>query len=245
MTTIDNLLRENLLPEHEPAADLNESVMQRAKEKDNMKRRTIKPGIAALAAALVILTGSVCAFAAMHFLSAPQVAQLLAENSALAESFESEDAVTLNETVNSGEYNVTLLGMVSGRNLTHVLGDEGDDRTYAAVAIAKADGSPMPSVSDDDYITFCISPLVEGKSFMELNNGIVNGGVQSFVQDGVQYQLFDCDSLKQFSGSKVWLGVVESFTDELKAFSMDETTGEYSLNSSYNGFAALFDIPLK
>ena len=38
----------------------------------------------------------------MHFLSAPQVAQLLAENSALAESFESEDAVTLNETVSSG-----------------------------------------------------------------------------------------------------------------------------------------------
>lgn len=243
MNNTDRLLKDTLRAEYEPPAYLNASVVSKAKENRQMKRKILKRSTAAAVAAVVMLAGSVCAFAAYHLLSPSQVALKAAEDSSLAQAFESDDAVIINETVTSGGKCITLLGMVSGKDFTSAAEGISEDRTYAAVAIRNEDGTPMPDVSSDDYITYCVSPVISGKTFKEVNNGILNAGAISFVEEGIQYQLLECDSLASYDGVK--LGVVERFGDEQQAFKYDEKTGIYSLNKDYEGTAALFDLPLE
>lgn len=42
------------------------------------------------------------------------------------------------------------------------------------------DGTPMPGQMDDSYQTFCVSVLIHGKSFMDVNNGTLGAGAQAF-----------------------------------------------------------------
>lgn len=106
------------------------------------------------------------------------------------------------------------------------------------------DGTPMPGQMDDSYQTFCVSALIHGKSFMDVNNGTLGAGAQAFVQDGVQYQLLECDDLEIFANMGVYLGVVESFGQESQAFTLDEKTGDYEVNKAFDGMQALFMLPL-
>lgn len=41
------------------------------------------------------------------------------------------------------------------------------------------DGTPMPGQMDDSYQTFCVSVLIHGKSFMDVNNGTLGAGAQA------------------------------------------------------------------
>ena len=40
-------------------------------------------------------------------------------------------------------------------------------------------GTPMPGQMDDSYQTFCVSALIHGKSFMDVNNGTLGAGAQA------------------------------------------------------------------
>jgi hypothetical protein len=86
------------------------------KENDIMKPVHRKKMSVALIAAAITLAISITAFAAWRLLSPKQVAEHL-ENKALAHAFESKDAIEINESVVSGGYNFTLLGIVSGEGL--------------------------------------------------------------------------------------------------------------------------------
>ena len=50
MKELDELLKENLLPDCVPEKSLNASIVKKAKETQNMKHRTLKSGVAAAAA---------------------------------------------------------------------------------------------------------------------------------------------------------------------------------------------------
>ena len=96
------------------------------KECMTMKRKTIQR-CAAIAAAIALLT--VSAYAAVTWLSPSQVADELGQT-ALAEAFESETAVFINQSVETGDYRVTLAGLVSGRGLSGWQQDLDQSRTY-------------------------------------------------------------------------------------------------------------------
>lgn len=102
----------------------------------------------------------------------------------------------------------------------------------------------MPDNTDDNYQTFCVSALVHGKRFQNVNNAALNAGVTSFVQDGVQYELLECDNLEMFANKGVYMGIVESFGNESQAFVMNKKTGDYTVNKDFDGMKALFTIPL-
>lgn len=102
----------------------------------------------------------------------------------------------------------------------------------------------MPGQMDGGYQTFCVSALIHGKPFVDVNNSTLKAGAQAFVQDGVQYQLLECDNLEIFADMGVYIGVVESFGREAQAFAMDDVTGDYTVNKSYDGLKALFVLPL-
>lgn len=207
-----------------------------------MKHYHVKK-LAAAAAVCVLAVGSMTAYAAYRYLSPSQIAKEVADNNALAKAFESKDAVLVNETQTSGDYEVTLLGLVSGADLALCVGgDEAKElegsRTYAAVAVNRIDGV----IAEDERK--CVSPLINGVDWMIANNGTMDVALHWFTRDGVIYELLECDNLEIFAGRGVQVGVVDEFCDETEAFAMNKETGAYSKKEGYEGTNALFDLPL-
>lgn len=244
MKTMDERLKSDLKAEFAPDNALNRSILNQAKETYEMKKNHWKPRTAVAAVAAVLVFGSLSAYAAYRYLSPSQVAEHVTQNRTLADAFESTSAVCVNETQTTAGYDVTFLGTVSGKELQGAFADAQEKKTYAVVAIAKADGTPMPDMTDPEYRTYCVSPLIHGKTFFEINNAVLNAGVSAFVQEGIQYELLECDDLEIFADRGVSLGIVENFGEESSAFFYDEATGIYSRNMDYEGINALFELPL-
>ena len=89
---------------------------------------------------------------------------------------------------------------------------------------------------------FCISPLIGGVSFEEANNETLKTEMTWFEQDGVMYELVECDDLGVFADQGVWISAVDSFGDERNAFVLNPD-GSYTKNAEYQGVSALFVIP--
>lgn len=191
----------------------------------------------------VILLGSGSVYAANHYLNPSQIVDEISADSALSKAFADKDAITINETQTSNGYNITLLGLVSGEKLGLYVPDEtkkevSDKHSYAALAISKSDGSKMSNRN------FCVSPLINGEAFTDVNAATLNVGLSWFEKDSVIYELIECDNLEIFADRGVYLSLVDDFGDEVAAFRMDEATGKYHKVKDYAGTSALFTLPL-
>lgn len=191
----------------------------------------------------VILLGSGSVYAANHYLNPSQIVDEISADSALSKAFADKDAITINETQTSNGYDITLLGLVSGEKLGLYVPDEtkkevSDKHSYAALAISKSDGTKMSNRN------FCVSPLINGEAFTDVNAATLNVGLSWFEKDGVIYELIECDNLEIFADRGVYLSLVDDFGDEVVAFRMDEATGKYHKVEDYAGTSALFTLPL-
>ena len=221
------------------SSDFQDRTMARlAQEKEGkpMKKMNLK---AVLLAAAVVAAMSVTAYAAITL--APRDVAQRAGNEALAAAFEGEDAITVNETKTVGDYNVTLMGLVSGTGLSRVesLPDSVDqDKTYAVLAYARTDGADIT----EDVPDLTVSPLVEGYAPWRLNAWTLGGGVSSFAQEGVLYYLFECDNVEPFADHTVYLAVYPGTHTPPSAelFGFEDATGVITSK----GEAALFSLPL-
>ena len=149
MKDMDELLKRNLLPDCVPEECLNASILKTAKETQTMKKKTFRSGAAAAAAVAILAIGSVSGYAAYRYLTPSQVADQMTEDGRLAKAFESKDAITVNETQKTDGYDITLMGLVSGKHLSPVAPEASQEeidqeKTYAVVAIAREDGKAMP-----------------------------------------------------------------------------------------------------
>ena len=240
----DNLIKDALSGRKTPNPDLNRQIIVKAKENDQMMNpNRIKRSFVAAACVCLLAAGSITAYAAYRYLSPAQVADHVSTNGALAEAFEGDNAILVGETQQNNGYDITLLGLVSGKNLELCVPEEispdlSDIRTYAAIAIAKSDGTEM------EYDNLCISPLINGVNWFVANNATLNVGLAWFMQDGVVYELINCDNLQIFADRGVQLGVVDEFGREGSAFYMDPQSGIYHRNADYEGTNALFTLPL-
>lgn len=191
----------------------------------------------------VILLGSGSVYAANHYLNPSQIVDEISADSALSKAFADKDAITINETQTSNGYDITLLGLVSGEKLGLYVPDEtkkevSDKHSYAALAISKSEGSKMSNRN------FCVSPLINGEAFTDVNAATLNVGLSWFEKDGVIYELIECDNLEIFADRGVYLSLVDNFGDEVAAFRMNEATGKYHKVEDYAGTSALFTLPL-
>ena len=233
---IDKILRQALSPTAEPSEELNNKILLRAKENENMKLRKKR---------IFIITAA----AAIRYLAPKEIAQSVSDNS-LARAFESKDAVEVNETQEYGGYRVTFLGVISGSGLSDFTasadGVELEDRTYAVTAIEKSDGTPMPSASDDNYgeVSFLVSPLIKGLNPVNFNAFTMNGGYTDIVKDGILYRLAECDNVEMFADRGAYLCVSTSMSYDINAYNYDEKTGDITRNNNYDGLNALFELPL-
>ncbi|GKX27642.1 hypothetical protein SH1V18_01220 [Vallitalea longa] len=243
----NKMLEQALTPVIEPSKELNEKIIDEIRENSNMKPKKRRVSIA-LVAVIITLTLSLTAMAAYHLLTAKQIAKEF-KDEGLAHAFEQEDAVEINESVISKGYKFTLLGLVSGEDLSDFemySKDISSVRTWAVVSIEKDDGSEMPSTPEEGYgdVNFFISPLVKGQEPWFYNIASMNGGYSEDVIDGVLYRLIQCDNVEIFADRGVYLCISTSTFYDKKAFNYDEVTGEVSVNTDYDGANALFDLPL-
>lgn len=241
---IDELLYEVLKEEEAPSLRLNRQILRKAcLEGNNMNMRKVNRVAAAAIALSIAMVGTVTTYATYRYLHPSQIASQVSDNNALAKAFESEDAIEVNETQRSNGYEITLLGIVTGRGLEPYIPKEKIEEiqpeyTYAAFSIRKIDGSAIENRN------FCIAPLIGGVPFMEGNAATLDVFSTCFVQDGILYELVQCDNLQIFADRGVWMSVVDFFGEERAAFQMDAATGAYSKVENYDGTSALFRLPL-
>ena len=226
------------------SADFEERTLQRLaaagqpseKEQTMMHMTRMKKTALLTAAAVALLAVSVSA--AVVWLTPAQVADRV-EEPLLAEAFQSEDAIVLDESVTAGDYQITLAGMVSGEDLsvpTDYNGEIINDRTYAVFRVARADGEPLT-----DYPNLSYSPLVDGYHVRCVNAWTLGTTTQQFIEDGVIYCLFDCRNLEMFADHPVRFAIYEGGIPNTDLFSMAED-GTISLRE--NAVGALFTLPL-
>lgn len=246
---IDDLLKEALIPSEKPDAKLNQEILRKAAEVNNMRKPFFKtiPVVAAIAAA-VMATGSLTAYGAWKYLAVEEVAEETG-NKKLADAFKEKGAVNINESQEYGDYKITLMGTVSGDKLSsYLVEDDGvllTDRTYSVISIEKKDGSPMPDTLVSNYENnFLASPFIKGEDPAFLNIYYMDGGCSSFVKDGVEYRIADHDNIEAFAGRGVYLGVLGDTFYDRDAYNFDKETGEITRNENYKGINALFELPL-
>ncbi len=252
---LDELLKHALTPTDEPDERLNQSIFKQVKEREAMNKKTVRTikniPAAAVAAAIILGCGSVSAYAAWKYLTPEHVAEEFGETK-LADAFENDDAVSVNETQSCGGFDITLMGLISGKDLSvyPVFDEKGNeldmDKTYSVVAIRKSDGTPMPDTSQDEYgdLSFFVSPLVKGYHPAQYNAVTMSGGYQDFVEDGVLYRIAQCDNVEIFADCGLYLCVNDGVFYNNEAYVYDESTGEISRNENYSGLNALFDLPV-
>lgn len=250
---MDKLLRNALSLKTEPGERLNEDLIRKVQEKEretmSKKNRFKVPAVAALAV-LALSVGSITGYAAWKYLAPQQVAEV-AEDEGLAAAFQSAEAIAVNETQEYGDYRITLLGIVSGKNLSKFLveddaGNVSEDRTYVVTAIENADGTPRPDTSDDSYgeDPLFVSPLIQGLNPAFYNIVTMDGAYFETVQDGIQYRIAECDNVEKFADRPVYLCVSDGSFYNGEAYQYDEKSGAISRNESYSGVNALFTLPL-
>lgn len=249
---LEQLLKQALTPE----IDEKDLRIKRKSEHSSMnhkitKNRTFKHRRhipAAVAVAALLIASSVTVFAAWQYLSAKDVASANADEQ-LASQFEQNNWLSEYETQHCWDYDITLLGVVSGNEISEHLSkdDQGNvegDRTYIAVAIAYADGKPMPDVQSDDFdrTQFFVSPYIRGFNPEKYNAYTLSGGVTCFVSGGIQYRLVETDNVEYFADCGIYVGVSDGDMYNNQAYIYDTDTGDILRNETYQGVNALFHL---
>ena len=213
----------------------------RETEKENQMTRKSFGKLAVLTAAAIALL-AVSVSAAVLWLTPAQVAEEIGD-SVLAAAFKRENAVIINESQTAGDYTVTLLGLVSGGDLSdcEVIKD-GEilaDRTYAALMVKRTDGSALTELPEG----LMVSPLAAGCPPWKVNAFTLDGSRTSFAENGAVYCLLETQNLEMFADRTVYLAVYEGFVPDTETFQMAED-GTISFTADYDGPQALFTLPL-
>ena len=247
INSMDELLKSALTPTDMPHEKLNDQVLWKVKERENMSSRKRIP--AAIIATGVLLLSSVTTMAAYHYLSPAQVAEELDDN-ALNKAFLSDDAVLVNETQDIGDYRVTLLGSAAGKNISDYLfienGFPKGNRIYTVVAIEHTDGTPMPDIDSDEYGSepFYVSHYIHGLDPKQYSLTTMGGVYSEVVNDGIQYRILEMDNIEMFADRGIYVGVIAGVFYDSDAYIYDETSGDISRNPDYVGLNALFELPI-
>lgn len=231
---------ENRLTKH---AEVTKSVMRSPFDNERnefimtKKNHNIKK-IAILAAATICLIGTTV-FAAYHLMSAKDLANRLGD-SKLAQYFDAQG--TISDTITDGAYKATVLGITSGENLSDFKSSSWDifsERTYAVVAVEKADGSDM-SYEDEILVT----PLIQGLKPWQYNIFTMNGGYTADIIDGVLYRIIEFDSIEYFADREVYMAILSDSFLNNTSYAFDEATGKISPKETFDGTNILIKLNL-
>ncbi len=203
-----------------------------ANNKHNLKRMILP-----LAAAICLICTTT--FAAIKLMNAKDTATALGD-SKLARYFDERGGVS--DTVTDGKYKATVLGIVSGENLSEFKSSSWDifpERTYAVVAVERSDGGDM--TFDDEIL---VTPLIEGLSPWKYNIFTMNGGYTADILNGILYRIIEFDSIEYFADRTVYMAVVSEPFIKNTQYSYDENTGAIAAKDDYDGTNILIELKL-
>ena len=178
-------------------------------------------------------------YAAFRLLD-PADTALLMEREELAKVFDKEVADIVSKT--DGDYTVSLLGMVSGRQLDALHFDDEDaaERNYAALAVQRTDGTPIEGYGNPNI---SVSPVIEGFDPALWNTAVFDNAWEKRIVDGVLYCIADWKDLQMFGYRKMYIAVMEdTFVPSRELFDFDEKTGAITENETYDKVNLLFEI---
>ena len=207
-------------------------------EKEMQKMKFLRRPVV-IAAIIALLT--VSASAVVLRLSASEVAEKFGQHT-LAKAFEDNNAVAVNETVESGDYAITLLGLTSGANLDELNADVDVTHTYAVVALERLDGTPLES-RDLSFMSHTVTPLVSGYAPWAVNNWTLHASASGSAVDGMYYFLLDAGALGIFADHTVYLAYYEGGVPSAELFVIADD-GSIAFAEDYQGAHALFILPL-
>ncbi|WP_353092601.1 hypothetical protein [Tissierella praeacuta] len=244
---LDKMLWQVLSSDNEPDDSLNRKIINKMGEGNRMRGTNKGRLSVSVMVAILIVATSISAFAAWKLLTPREIAENLGDKG-LALAFDSEGAVSINQTQTIGDYKITLMGIVSGKEIsdfTHSAEDIFLNRTYSVLSISKVDGTPMPDPLDPAYdeMSFLVSPFIKGQHPKDLNIFTMNGAASWFVKDGVMYRTMECDDIEVFADRGLYIAVMDKF-DIINSYKFNKETGEISRNTDYKGINALFDLPI-
>lgn len=225
--------------QRETEALLREEQRRLEEQEKNMPIKTVRRSTLLAAALAALLT--VSAVAAAVWLTPSQVADQVREP-LLAAAFDSADAITVNETVETGDYRVTLLGLVTGKDLSVWNPDAEAAHTYAVLTLRRTDGTSLDETFD--FAGHTLTPLVAGFALREVNNWTLGSFAQGFARDGAYYYLLDTQDLEMFADHTVYLAFYEgSDVPSPDRFDAAED-GTIRFREDVEGAHALFTLPL-
>lgn len=218
---------------------LHQRARELEKENVSVNFKSMRKMAVLAAAAVALLAVSVSA--AMLWLTPSQVAERHGQP-LLAAAFESEAAVEINETVETGDLSVTLLGLVSGENLDVQNQNLDITHTYAVLSLRRLDGEPLDNETFD-FIRYTMTPLVAGCSPAAVNSWTLNAGASGFAEDGVYYYLLDTRDLEIFADHTVYMAFYEGGAPNNTVFTVRDD-GTIAFCDDFTGVQALFELPL-
>ena len=189
-----------------------------------------------LIAAAIVAAFSITALAAYQFLSSGEVAKQL-EDHKLAEYFSKEDIKFNFEPQTSGDYTFQLLGIASGKNLSD-FADTDSEKSYIVGAISRADGKKLTDAPD-----IMVTPLVAGYKPWQVNAFTLDSGKRSFLHNGTDYFIFECDNIEIFADPTIYIAAYEGIAPGAETFRM-EADGSIRFQDSYEGVKAMFTLPM-
>lgn len=249
------------------SADFEQTAAQKmrmAGESEKRKMKMSKRTKIIIAAAAAILLFSTTAFAAPAIISrlTPQQVAEKTEINGFIEAFNASDAVIRNETVENNGWRITLLGTASGEELNDyasklknelVRDDNGAEyvaipfeleldecRTYAAVAVEKADGTPLTEDSDVPTLTV----VADGYKPWRINSWTFGFSATGFVENGIAYRIIDFADFGILGGGNVRLAAHDTFAPERDTFA-SAADGTVCYADGYTGTKAMFSLPVE
>lgn len=192
---------------------------------------------AAAAVALLIVSVS----AALVWLTPAQVAERN-NQPLLAEAFEGPDAIEINETVETGDFAVTLMGLVSGEDLDTMNPDPGNAHTYAVLSVRRLDGEPLDNETFR-LTDYTMTPLVAGCSPAAVNSWTLGAFASGSAESGVYYCLLDTESIEIFADHTVYMAFYEGGVPKNTIFTVKDD-GTIAFCDDFTGVQALFTLPL-
>lgn len=241
---IDDLLKQALTPTEEPDFWVNQKIINSMNQKGNQTMRKFKKIPVLLGLTCALCVGATTAYAAYHYLSPATVAKKI-DNSKLSEAFKGKQSIEINQTQHFKDYDITLLGITSGKNLSQYFKDDKlvSERTYSVVAIKTTDNKTL---SKDEWYerNFLVSPYIQGFEPWKVNAFTLDGGYEQFVEDNTLYRITECDNIEKFADHTIYLGISDTTFFEKDAFTYDEKTGNIARNEKYDGVNALFTLPI-
>lgn len=249
MDKFESLLKFALEAKSEPNESLNECIMRQARRDQSVIRWNIRKmaAVAALAITVVAVSGGTV-YAAWKYLNPKEAATEVGDQK-LADAFGDRGAAIEHECQTENGYKVTMLGVVSGKNISDnlITDDNGtilEDRSYIVTAFAKEDGTAFEESEDNKVGQFYVSPYIKGQDPAKVNIYHMDGVCHSFIKNGIYYRILECNDLEIFADQGVYLGVCDKELDEVNAYRYNKTTGEITVNKDYDGLNMLFEVPM-